>query len=359
MSILKFVVVFSVIFVSVFPFFVFEGLASSGEDVAASAISQAEDVVVSAYEAVLEAEQSGADVSSLLVRLNDAGEHLAKAHMLYELEVFDGAVHSANLSSEIGEEVKGEAYQLKNEAYGLRVTDLLVRVIGSTLGVAAVIFASFFGWHAFKRRYSQRNSKNKTKQLQGNLSGYRTTFTVVSLVFVLIACTPALSLISIPIGGEDFSGLWLLGPEHRAENYPFNVGVNETQGPIYVGVSNHMGCSRYYMVYVKLRNQTQPLPDSSNSTPSPLNSTYEFQFFLADGRTWETPLIFSFQGQPMFVSDISINGVVFPVDCSSTWESEKKGFFCQLFFELWIYEVRSRDYEFYDFVWIWLNMTGS
>lgn len=207
-------------------------------------IDQGEEVLASAYESVLEAEQAGADVSSLLARLNDAGENLAEAHMSYKLGDFDGAVHSADLSSEIGEEVRSEAYELKNKAYGSRVTDLVIRVIGSTFGVMVVFFASFFGWRVFKRRYYRRNSKKNPKRLEANLGGYRTIFVAVSLVLVLVASSPALSLISIPTGGEEFTELWLLGPEQRAENYPFSVRVNETQGPIYVGVSNRMGGSK-------------------------------------------------------------------------------------------------------------------
>ena len=191
-----------------------------------------------------------------------------------------------------------------------------------------------------------------------NLEDYRALFATVSLVLILVVAFPALStVVSFPSGGERFSELWLLGPNHMAEGYPFNVGVGEEYS-VFVGVSNHMGCSEYYMVCVKFRNQTQPLPDSLNSIPSPLNSTYEFQFFLADGETWESPLIFSVQGEPMFVGNISINEVVFPVSCSSTWESERNGFFYQLFFELWMYDGDSSSFRYHNrFVGIWLNTT--
>ena len=152
----KFLVVFSVIFVFLFPFFVFEGLASSSEDVASLAINQAEDVVTSAYRAVLDAEQARANVSSLLAQLNDAGEFLANAQIAFRLEDFDEAVRLADLGCDIGESVKNEASELRVDAYGSRVMDSWLTVTGSLVGVVVVVLGSFWGWRVFKRRYYQR-----------------------------------------------------------------------------------------------------------------------------------------------------------------------------------------------------------
>ena len=191
------------------------------------------------------------------------------------------------------------------------------------------------------------------------LEGYRKLFVVVSLVLMLIAACPVFSIfVSIPVAREFFSEFWVLGPDHRAEDYPFNVGIDEVQGPVYVAVRNHMGYSVYYLVYVKVRNQTQP---SANRTmPSPLDPVYEFRFLLSDRELWETPFVFSFQGEPSFVSGVSINGDVLPVNCSSMWDSVRDGFYYQLFFELWLYNSTLQDFQFHDrFVGIWLNMTHT
>jgi len=105
--------------VSAFLFFLltvsFPWVSASSEDVATLAITQAEETLASAYEAVLEAEQAGANVSVLLDRLNIAVEHLAEARMFFRLRDFDGAVNSADLSK-IGMDVKTEAEQLKIDA---------------------------------------------------------------------------------------------------------------------------------------------------------------------------------------------------------------------------------------------------
>ena len=199
-----------------------------------------------------------------------------------------------------------------------------------------------------------------------SLEEYRTLFMTVGLVMIIGAAFPGISVVlPFPEGGERFSEFWLLGPERMAENYPFNVGAEEAQGPIYLGVGNHMGCSEYYMAYLKFRNQTQPLPDSRVSTPSPLPPLYEFRFFLEAGEVWEARLTFKvldvlLQDDAMLVGNISINDVEFSVDCFSAWDSENRGFFYQLFFELWLYDRESQGFKYHNrFVGIWLNMTGS
>ena len=197
-----------------------------------------------------------------------------------------------------------------------------------------------------------------------NLEEYRTVFATGSLVLILIAAAPTLGLfVPFPGGSERFSELWLLGSAHMAEDYPFNVTIGEEK-QIFVGVGNHMGRSAYYIVYVKLRNQTQAAPNSTISAPSPLAPLYEFRAVVADGETWEAPVAFSFleasrDGNSSAVKKISINDVVFMVDYSSMWDLENVGFFYQLFFELWMYDDVGLSFRYHNrFVGLWLNMTG-
>jgi len=193
---------------------------------------------------------------------------------------------------------------------------------------------------------------------------YRTLFQVACLSFVLLAASPALSqVVSFPRGGERFSELWLLGSNHMAEDYPFNVRAGEDYS-LFLGVGNHLGCSAYYLVYAKFRNQSQNLPNASSSGPSSLSSVYEFRFLVADGDVSETLVTFkileaSVQGNAVVVESVSVNDRAFQVGCSSTWDSDNNGFYFQLFFELWLYNTTGLTFQFHDrFVGIWLNMTG-
>ena len=198
-----------------------------------------------------------------------------------------------------------------------------------------------------------------------NLEEYRMVFVTGSLILMLIATVPTVGLIvPFPDVGERFSELWLLGPNRMAEGYPFNVGVDETYR-VFVGVGNHLGDSAYYLVYVKFRNQTELLPNTTASEASPLAPLYEFRAFVADGDAWEAPLTFSVldasrEDDSLSVDRLAINDEAFIVNTSAKWDSKYEGFYFQLFFELWLYNSVSWNFQFHDrFVAIWLNVTDS
>jgi uncharacterized membrane protein len=196
-----------------------------------------------------------------------------------------------------------------------------------------------------------------------NLEDCRTLFATTGFVLMLVAASPILSTVILSLqSGEPFSELWVLGPTHLAEDYPFNVTMNDEQ-QIFVGVTNHMGRSAFYLVSVKLRNWTQKAPDATTSTPSPVESLYEFRSVVADGDTWEVPVAFSFletsRGEDyVAVRKIAIDDAVFNVADSAMWDAERHGFLFQLFFELWLYDLVSQGFQYHNrFVGVWLNMT--
>lgn len=198
-----------------------------------------------------------------------------------------------------------------------------------------------------------------------NLKSYRKLFIVITLVLTLVAASPTLATVtSFQGGSENFSEFWLLGPNHIAANYPFNVNDNETY-KIFVDLANHMGRSEYYMVQVKFRNITQSVIELSSSKPSSLPTLYEFRFSVLDENVWESPVNFAFQdvsveGDVVTVGDVIVNGMVFPVDVSAHRDSVSNSFYFQLFFELWRYDLALKSFKYDNrFVGIWFNMTTS
>lgn len=196
-----------------------------------------------------------------------------------------------------------------------------------------------------------------------NLKECRTVFTVTGLALMLAAASPVIGLfVSFESGDGRFSELWVLGPKHLARDYPFDIKANVSH-TVFVGVGNHMGASSYYMILVKLRNQTQSSPNTTAYTPSPLLPLSEFRFFVTDEHNYEAQIQFSVldisrSGTSLFVLRLSINNVIHPVNSSANWDSEHKGYY-QLFFELWRYDVTSRSFQFHNrFVGIWLNVTS-
>lgn len=194
------------------------------------------------------------------------------------------------------------------------------------------------------------------------LEDFKVVFITIGLIGVLLFASPTLSLILHLPNGEKFSELWILGPQHMAENYPFNVDANVSY-LIYIGVGNHMGSSAYYAVYVKFRNQTEPLPNSTAGNQSPLPVLYEYRVFVQDGQTWEAPLTFSFSHVSFFenkclVETLTVNDVTFRVDKPALWDAKNKGYYYQLFLELWIFNADTGIFQFHNrFVGIWLNAT--
>ncbi len=155
-SVSKLFFVFLIFSAFVTPVFVSAAFGVAGEDVAALAVEDAEASVVSAYEAVLDAERVGADVSGLLTRLTVAGQCLADARFWVELGDYDSANLCYENATRIGEEVEGEAQALRTEAYSARVTDLVLRMTVSVVGVVVIVLSSFLVWRVFKRRYQRR-----------------------------------------------------------------------------------------------------------------------------------------------------------------------------------------------------------
>jgi len=148
--------VLSVLFVFMTLIFASVALAEINENATALAIDGAEASVVLAYEAVLEAEKEGADVSGLVVRLNDAAELLAEANIAYGLGQFDEAAGFAGLCFEASETVKGDAVALRVETQGSTVWELWLNLIGSLVGVVVVVFVGLVGWIYVKKRYVKR-----------------------------------------------------------------------------------------------------------------------------------------------------------------------------------------------------------
>jgi hypothetical protein len=137
------------------------------EDEAAQGLADAEEALVSAYGTVLEADEAGANVSSLLVRLNVGGGYLAEGYNWYRLGVFENASGYAGLCREVLSGVSGEAVGLRNEAEVLMREDSLVRVFGSAVGVGIILVVGFVVWRVFRRRYFRRALKLKPEVVSG------------------------------------------------------------------------------------------------------------------------------------------------------------------------------------------------
>ena len=157
MSMRKLLAILLILLAFVFCVSVFR-VGASSVDETASAVSEAEEVVASAYEAVLEAEKAGANVADLLSVLNEAGMLLSRARLAYSVGHFVSARDFAvwckgNLTGFVD-----EAEALEQSAVQGRYWDFMVNVVGSTVGVVAIVCGGLVVWFFLERRGKSRGN---------------------------------------------------------------------------------------------------------------------------------------------------------------------------------------------------------
>ncbi|MCJ7424787.1 hypothetical protein MUP01_11045 [Candidatus Bathyarchaeota archaeon] len=129
---------------------------AKGADDASGSVGNADVAVRLAFDATLDAERAGANVSSLIVRLNEAGEALAEA----EIALGDGnsseAFSKAAQCVGIAESVKSDAEVLRVSALDEAQTEFWTYLVFSVVGVAVFVVALVLVWHWFKRGYFKK-----------------------------------------------------------------------------------------------------------------------------------------------------------------------------------------------------------
>ncbi len=195
-----------------------------------------------------------------------------------------------------------------------------------------------------------------------NFEGYKLVFIVVGLIGILLIASPVLADFIHAPPDEQFSEIYLLGPNNSASNYPFNIAVGQNY-LVYVGVGNHLNSVGYYVLYVKLGNETDLLP--TREKPSSLLPLYEYRVSIQDKLNWESPIVFSvskasISGNNSQINTLKINNVAFNLDKHANWNSNSTAFKYQLFIELWLYNSSSNSTSFNGrFVDLQLNLTRA
>jgi uncharacterized membrane protein len=178
----------------------------------------------------------------------------------------------------------------------------------------------------------------------------------------LLFASPTINLLIKPPANQEFSELYILGSNHTFDNIPFNIKADVTYS-VYLGVINHQGSACYYTSLVKIGNENGFLPNATLGIPSSMPTRYEYKLFLDDGVTWEKPLTFrvnelTFVDGQSQLSIITVNGVELSVNQTSTWNSNKAGYYYNLFVELWIFNSTLGTSQYHNrYVDLVLNMT--
>lgn len=203
------------------------------------------------------------------------------------------------------------------------------------------------------------------------LDGYRLTFVVVTAMVMLLVASPALSRLLVYPRTEYFSEMWLLGPNHTAGDYPYNISSGQNYN-VSLGIGNQLGYCAYYLVEVKFRNETQSAPSSfgpiENRTPSSMPSLFNVTAFVADKQNWNLTVSFSFDyvvrafqnGSQVVFHILTLNDEVLNLEgYTTTWNSTRNVFPCNLVFEAWIYNASTSSFQYHArWVGLQFNMTS-
>jgi len=123
------------------------------------AIESAQGKIVECYNAVVDVEKAGGNITDLLSRLDDAGGLLSKATLAYSYGEFDEAHDFAVQSEEGLEGFVDEANALKETAKQEKYWDFVITVIAPIVGAELVVCGSFAVWFLLKRKYAEVGSE--------------------------------------------------------------------------------------------------------------------------------------------------------------------------------------------------------
>ena len=186
----------------------------------------------------------------------------------------------------------------------------------------------------------------------------------VTAILAVYTATPALQEFLVLPKGEAFTELWLLGPGHMTENYPYNITSGQSYD-VFLGVFNHLGNVACYSIQVKIRNQIQSEPSSMEHNSSNLPVLFNLYAVVADNESWELPVRFGFdyyydsaQSKVVYTKFLFNDKVLTLSGYSTSWDTSRSSFFANLIFELSVYDRGTGSFQYHErYVDLKFNMT--
>jgi hypothetical protein len=194
------------------------------------------------------------------------------------------------------------------------------------------------------------------------LQKYRGVFLIITTVAALFIASPLLQKFVYFPQTDFFTEFSLFGSYNNA-TYPTNVTSGGTFR-LYLSVDNHLGSLAYYVVKAKFGNQTKFTPNTFNHTSSVLPSFGSISFFVADNESLQMPIDISLQynvdpndSRLIDMQSITLNGATISDTTTIAWNSDKNGFYSNLFFELWLNNDTTNALVYHErYVSLWLKM---
>jgi hypothetical protein len=147
----------------VFGSFLHNALCVEADDEASFRVGEAEKAVQQAFVAVLDAEGAGANVSGLVIELNEAGTFLTEAEIAYSGGNFSEALRHADRCSVLVDDVMNEALSLKSSALADGQRVFWWTFAFSLMGAFGFFTASCIVWVWFEHVYVRKWLTKKPK----------------------------------------------------------------------------------------------------------------------------------------------------------------------------------------------------
>jgi hypothetical protein len=126
-------------------------------------IQQADNTIEQAFNAIIDAERSGANITILLNQLNDANGALAKAENYYQSGNLDLAAPEADNAVSIAQQVTIQAENTKQAGMVSSQSIFLLTIGFTVVAILILVLALLFLWRVFKKWYIGNLSQAKPK----------------------------------------------------------------------------------------------------------------------------------------------------------------------------------------------------
>lgn len=286
-----------------------------------------QDAIYSAYKAIFNASNAGADTNQLIQQLNQAINLTTQAQQL-NITNPQQAQTLADQAQSLAQNVTQQAIAAQQSASN--VLPIIGVAAAATLiatGIIVYVFGPKLLWRIWFNL--RKNYRIKTKNPLANNKSL--IITAEQLCAVVLGITIIIAFFSVsPIilprnQGEQFSELGVLGPNMKLGDYPSQVVASDAVN-LYVYVGNQMGSPIYYTIMVKLGN------NDTQVNPAPIAPIQQFSQIIPSNQTW-----------------------TFPVNVTLT----QPGLNQRIIFELYSYNQTLNQNQYQD-VWgqVWLNVTA-
>ena len=135
--------------------------ATAQTDQTISKLQAANQAVNQAFNAVLDAEKAGANVTGLMAQINSAQDILAKAENSYRTGDTNNSVAQADSVLPIAQQVTLDAQNAKQNAIISTQNAFWSTIALTIVGIIVLVLVLFLIWRRFKRNYVERLSEAK------------------------------------------------------------------------------------------------------------------------------------------------------------------------------------------------------